>query len=60
MKFFILLIIVSPLSAFAYVDPGNGLILWQGLIAGLGVLVMLIQSPIRTIKNWLIRRRSRK
>jgi hypothetical protein len=53
------LLTVWPLSGEAYVDPGSGFVLWQGLIAGFGVLLMFIRNPIRMIKDWLVRRRDR-
>ena len=57
-----LIIIFSllPLSANAYIDPGSGILLWQGLIAALGAFIMIIRNPFdffksvaKRIKNYL-------
>ena len=42
-------------SAFAYVDPGSGMLLWQGLIAALGVVLVFVRNPIQSIKKFLER-----
>ena len=48
----ILLLVTAmlPLHAQAYVDPGAGVLLWQGLIALLGVLIFFLRNPIQAIK----------
>jgi hypothetical protein len=58
-KFIVLTTAVWPLSCLAYIDPGSGFVLWQGLIALLGVGIMFIKNPIRVIKDWMARRRKR-
>lgn len=30
------ILLALPLSAMAYVDPGSGMLMWQGLIAAIG------------------------
>lgn len=42
-------------SAHAYVDPGSGMLLWQGLIAGVGVGLMFVRRLIEAIKRILNR-----
>jgi len=42
-------------SVFAYVDPGSGMLLWQGLIAGFGVVLVLLRNPKQSIKRLLDR-----
>jgi len=55
---FLMVVVCSlPASAFAYVDPGSGMLLWQGLIAAMGVLLMVLRSPWQTIKKLLERLR---
>jgi hypothetical protein len=44
-----------PTSAFAYVDPGSGMLIWQGLLALLGAAIMFVRNPIETIKRLLSR-----
>ncbi len=39
-----------PNLSFAYIDPGSGILLWQGLIAAVGAFLMAISHPIQFIK----------
>ena len=48
-----------PTSAFAYVDPGSGMLLWQGLIAAIGALLMFLRNPWQTIKDLVSRFRKK-
>lgn len=50
-----LVILLSSPSAFAYVDPGTGMLLWQGLIAAAGVVIVFFRSPRQSIKRLLDR-----
>ncbi len=55
-----LLTLLLPPPAHAYVDPGSGMLVWQGLLALVGGLIMLVRQPTRSIKlfwDWLRRRR---
>ncbi|WP_349742759.1 hypothetical protein [Roseateles cavernae] len=45
----------APLSAFAYVDPGSGMLIWQGLLALLGAVLIFMRNPIEAIKRLLSR-----
>lgn len=47
----ILLTLLLPLHAHAYVDPGTGILLWQGLIAAAGVLLFVIRNPKDALKK---------
>jgi hypothetical protein len=44
----------SP-SAFAYIDPGSGMLLWQGLIAAVGMVLVFVRDPWRNIKRLIAR-----
>jgi hypothetical protein len=43
--------VVLPMRAQAYVDPGAGVLLWQGLIALLGFVIFFLRNPIQAIKS---------
>lgn len=49
----LILVLLYPLSALAYVDPGTGLILWQGLIAALGAVLLFVRRPWQGLKRLL-------
>lgn len=51
----LLLLLVMPVSAYAYVDPGSGMLLWQGLIAVVGAIVVFVRHPIQTLRDLLKR-----
>lgn len=53
----LVLMLVLPQCAWAYVDPGTGMLLLQGLIAAIGALVVFVRNPVKTVKAWLARRR---
>lgn len=46
------LLALWPLSASAYIDPGSGMLMWQGAIALIGAAVVFIKNPIKTVKLW--------
>ena len=50
---FRLLIVLAlwPVAALAYIDPGSGMLLVQGLIALVGAVVVFIKNPVKTIKQ---------
>jgi hypothetical protein len=41
--------------AQAYIDPGSGMLLWQGLLAALGAVIVFVRHPLDTVKRWLER-----
>lgn len=45
--------------ASAYVDPGAGMLLIQGLITVIVVLLAFIRNPWKTVKGWIERIRHR-
>jgi hypothetical protein len=40
-----------PLPAFAYVDPGSGMLLMQGLIAAIGAVVVFAKNPVESFRK---------
>ena len=44
-----------PLSAHAYVDPGTGMLMWQGLIAAIGAVIVFLRNPITALKRLIAR-----
>ena len=53
--FTLLLVSLFPVEAHAYVDPGSSMLFWQGLIAAVGGVVMLVKNPVQLIKDWIQR-----
>jgi hypothetical protein len=51
----ILICLCLPLQAHAYVDPGSGMLLWQGLLAAIGAVIVFVRRPWATVKD-LVRR----
>jgi len=47
----LLALLASPLSAFAYVDPGSGMLIWQGVLAVLGAVIVAVRKPKELIKR---------
>lgn len=52
-------LVLSPVSAFAYVDPGSGMLVWQGLLAAIGAVIVFVRNPKETLKQWLARFRKK-
>lgn len=52
-----LIILLFPSDAFAYIDPGSGMLVWQGAIAAIGAVVIFARNPIQTLKSWVQRLR---
>lgn len=51
-SFLILVLLCVPASdAWAYVDPGTGMLLWQGLIASIGAFLSLALKPSQIVRN---------
>jgi hypothetical protein len=48
-----LLFAITPLSAYAYIDPSSSLLIIQGVLALFGAIIVFIKNPIQTIKGWL-------
>ncbi len=56
----LLCLLLTPLSAHAYIDPGSGMLLWQGLIAVIGAVVIFVSHPVQTVKAWWAKLTKRK
>ena len=54
MKSLLLLLALCGFAApaFAYVDPGTGMLAIQGLIALLIGVLAFVRSPVLTVKRW--------
>lgn len=50
---FIALTAVAP--AQAYIDPGSGMLIWQGLLSALGVFLVFVRNPWKSLKMLLAR-----
>lgn len=46
-----LYIFCLPGIAYAYVDPGSGMLLLQGLVAAVGALLFAIRNPMQFFRN---------
>jgi hypothetical protein len=46
---------LSPLTAHAYVDPGAGMLVMQGLLALIGAIVVFVRNPVSAIKALIAR-----
>jgi len=51
----LLALLLWPTSVFAYVDPGSGMLIWQGLLAALGAIIVFLRKPLELIKRALRR-----
>ena len=45
------LLSLAPQDAFAYVDPGSGMLLIQGLLALIGGVVVFVKNPVTSCKR---------
>lgn len=50
-------LLLSPAAAFAYVDPGSGMLLWQGLLAAIGAVIVFVRNPVKAFKSFVDRLR---
>jgi len=48
-----LLLLATTQNAYAYIDPGSGMLLIQGLLAAIAAAIAFVTHPIQTIKNML-------
>lgn len=55
----LILYLILQSSANAYVDPGSGMLLWQGLVALIGAVLIFFRNPIHVIKSWIARIRGK-
>ena len=47
-------------SANAYVDPGSGMLVWQGLIAAVGAAIVFLRDPREGIRRLIDRFKKRR
>jgi hypothetical protein len=40
-----------PAIAYAYVDPGSGMLIYQGLVAAIGVAIAVVRHPVEAVKR---------
>lgn len=52
---FLWFVLVS--SASAYIDPGSGMLFWQGFIAVIGAVLVFFRNPLAVIRDWIKRLR---
>lgn len=59
-KIFLLLILLqSSPAAYAYVDPGTGMFLIQGLITAVVAVIAFIKNPWKSVKELVARLRKK-
>jgi len=46
---------LAPADALAYVDPGSGLLIIQGLLALIGGIIVFVKNPIAALKRLWVR-----
>lgn len=54
-----MLTLFAAQPAYAYIDPGTGMLAVQGLIALIIGIVAFVRNPIKTAREWLKRLRKR-
>ncbi len=47
---------VTP--AFAYIDPGAGMVVWQGLLALIGAVAVFARRPWQALRRWVTGQRA--
>ena len=47
--------LLTSTPALAYIDPGSGMVFWQGIIAVIGVILVFVREPRRSIKRLIDR-----
>lgn len=51
----LLILLAVPLPAFAYIDPGSGMLMVQGLVALIGGIIAFSKNPIGWLRDHLKR-----
>jgi len=46
------ILVFYPVAVFAYIDPGSGTLLIQGLLALFGAIIVFVRSPRENIKRF--------
>jgi len=57
--YLVLALAMLPSTAYAYVDPGTGMLFIQGLVAAIGAVIVFIRNPVLTIRSWIEKLRNR-
>lgn len=57
--FLMLLALLLPASAWAYVDPGSGMLMLQAVLAAVGAAIVFIRKPVEILKRLLRRLRKK-
>lgn len=57
--FLTLLFMLYPSTAHAYIDPGSGMLMLQGLIAAIGACIAFVKDPIGKVKALFSRFKSK-
>jgi hypothetical protein len=52
-------LLAQPSVAWAYIDPGSGIVFWQSLIAAVGAALVFMRKPLAALKRLLNRLRRR-
>lgn len=50
---------IYPSTAHAYIDPGSGMLMLQGLIAAIGACIAFVKDPIGKVKAFFSRFKSK-
>ena len=45
---------LEPNISYAYIDPGSGILIWQGFIAAIGAALIAFRYLLRAVKVVLI------
>jgi hypothetical protein len=53
------ILFLVPLDAYAYIDPGMGILMWQGFLAVLGGILFVVRSPKEALKKIIKKFRDR-
>ena len=57
---FILILLSFSANANAYIDPGTGLLMIQGILAFVGGILMFLKNPFQTTKTFFSRFKKKK
>lgn len=49
----LLILLLFPSSAYAYIDPGSGMFILQSIFAALGALLFLLKNPLQALRKLL-------
>lgn len=58
-RVFVAVLLAFPLTVMAYVDPGSGMLLWQGLLAAIGAGIIFVRRPWQALKRFVNRLRNK-